>query len=117
MNIIRFTVPGRPVPAARMTRRSQYVNKQAIRYKDYKEVVSWEAKAAGATKIKGDVTANLTFYICQGRRGDIDNLIKSLLDGCNNICYDDDRQVIRIQAEIIKCNKDSQRVEVEFKSA
>lgn len=114
--MIRFTVLGRPIPAVRMTQRSKW-NEQSSRYLAYKSLVGWEAKSAKAEKIAGDVAADLKFYICQGRRPDLDNLIKSLLDGCNNICYDDDRQVVSISAEIIKSSRKDQRVVAEFKPA
>lgn len=116
MNHIKFVVPGRAIPAVRMTQRSKW-NERSSKYLAYKSLVGWEAKAAGAKKIMGDVSANLTFYICQGRRPDLDNLIKSILDSCNMICYDDDRQVTKIQAEIIKSSREEQRVEAVFKPA
>lgn len=39
--MIRFTVPERPVPAARMTRRGKFVNRQVQRYLAYKDKVGW----------------------------------------------------------------------------
>jgi len=45
--MIKFTVPGRPVPAVRMTRKGKYVKRRAQEYLEYKKTVGWSAKAAG----------------------------------------------------------------------
>jgi Holliday junction resolvase RusA-like endonuclease len=31
-------------------------------------------------------------------RGDVDNYVKSLLDGLNGVAYDDDKQVVNLHA-------------------
>jgi Holliday junction resolvase RusA-like endonuclease len=31
-------------------------------------------------------------------RGDVDNYVKSLLDGLNGVAYDDDKQIVNLKA-------------------
>ena len=42
------------------------------------------------------MAAVLTFYLPDERTRDVDNLIKSVLDGMNKVVYDDDRQVMGV---------------------
>jgi len=94
-NIISFTVPGRPVPAARMTRRGKYLKRSAQRYLAYKDAVGWAARVALKEPFAGPVGVEIWAYIAGGRRpGDTDNLGKALLDGMNGIIYFDDIQVV-----------------------
>ncbi|MBA4544495.1 RusA family crossover junction endodeoxyribonuclease [Thermoactinomyces daqus] len=112
--MIKFTVPGRPIPAVRMTQRSKW-DKYAQRYLAYKREVAWFAKLAAKEPISGYVEARIRFYVYGRRRMDIDNLIKSVLDGANGICYEDDRLVWKITADRFIVNHSSkQKVEVEF---
>jgi len=37
VNEINFTIPGRPIPAARMTRRGKWIKRQAQKYLAFKE--------------------------------------------------------------------------------
>jgi Holliday junction resolvase RusA-like endonuclease len=49
---------------------------------------------------------------------DIDKIAKSLLDGCNNICYDDDSQVTYLQIQKHRvANIEEQRAELTLKHA
>ena len=64
--------PRRPVPAARMTNRSKFKNKQAQRYLDYKSAVGWSAKDAGVRMTDQPVTVEIDIYV-QGQGGDWDN--------------------------------------------
>lgn len=112
--MIKFTVPGRPVPAVRMTQRSKW-EPRAQKYLSYKKEVAWFAKLATEKPIEGYVQAIITAYIRGKHRMDVDNIAKSILDGANGICYEDDRYVWsltvdRVQVKDVK----EQRVEVEF---
>lgn len=111
---LAFTVPGRPVPAVRMTTKSMHVNKYAKRYLDYKQQVSWVARSHMQEKpTDKPVGVNIAFYLHGGRIGDIDNLYKGVTDALNKIVYEDDRQIKRMGAKILKCEKNKQRAEVE----
>jgi crossover junction endodeoxyribonuclease RusA len=115
---IQFIVPGRAVPAVRMTQRSLHVNKQAKRYLAYKDEVKWRAELATSQKLKGDIQVEIQVYLRGKRRMDIDNIAKSLLDGCNSICYDDDSQVTYLQIQKHRvANIEEQRVELTLQQA
>lgn len=45
-------------------------------------------------------------------RADIDNYIKSVLDGLNKVAYSDDRYIYKIEAEKIFADKDETIVEI-----
>ena len=49
-----------------------------------------------------------------GLDGDVDNYLKSALDGCNKVVWVDDRQVIRATVEKISCqHAKEERMEIE----
>ncbi len=90
-----FTVPGKPVPKARVTQKSKWTPR-AKRSLAYQEYVGWCAKAAKLPQISGDVL--LTVKICQGSRGaaDLSNVIKAVEDGLQYAgVLENDRQVLR----------------------
>jgi crossover junction endodeoxyribonuclease RusA len=112
--MIKLTIPGKPVPAVRMTQRSMYANKYAQRYLNYKKQVGWIAKQYYKDKpIESPIGVKLTHYI-HGNRADIDNLFKGVTDGLNKIIYKDDRLIKKMESRIIPCDKESQRTEVEI---
>lgn len=96
MSIIEFTIPGRPVPAVRMTQRSKWKNERAKKYLTYKGTVGWAAKAVRCPRFKGRVRVDIDLYIQGGRIGDVDNYAKSILDGLNGVAWFDDEQVAEL---------------------
>ena len=112
MNEINFTIPGRPIPAARMTRRGKWVKRQAQKYLAFKEQVGWEArKHFKGEPWQGPVGIELRFYLKVNRsRGDGDNLFKAILDGMNGIAFEDDSQVVEGHFYIL--DREPQRTEV-----
>lgn len=117
--MIRIVVPGRPVPAVRMTQRSKYMSKQAQRYLAFKEAVGWNAKACGVRKpIEGDVHVRAVAYIMPNRDVDVDNLGKAYLDGLNKVAWIDDAQVMKLTVEKRWVFEDEeQRSEIEIQEA
>jgi|SRR5690625_553689 len=109
---LEFTVPGRAIPAVRMTQRSKFTPR-AQRYLAYKGQVGWIAKQhfQGQPTDK-PIGISLTVYLCGGNQGDIDNYFKSIADSLNKIVYEDDRQIKIIKAIKAECTKDNERVEV-----
>jgi len=95
MDILSFTVPGRPVPAARMTRRGKYIKRNAQRYLAFKDSVGWAARNALKKQqpFSGNVSVEIWAYIAGGRPGDVDNIAKAILDGMNGVIFFDDVQV------------------------
>jgi len=112
MNEISFTIPGRPIPAARMTRRGKWVKRQAQKYLAFKEQVGWEArKHFKGEPWQGPVGIELRFYLKVNRsRGDGDNLQKAIFDGLNKVIFEDDIQVVEGHFYIL--DGEPQRTEV-----
>ncbi len=96
-----LTIPGRPVPAVRMTQRSKYKSKQAQRYLTYKNEVGWEAKKMWAGKpYEKDIEVQAVAYLNPKEKDiDVDNLAKAYLDGLNQIAWIDDKQVMKLTVE------------------
>ncbi|MBN2909138.1 RusA family crossover junction endodeoxyribonuclease [Polycladomyces sp. WAk] len=116
--MICFSVPGRPVPAVRMTQRSKWVSKQAGRYLAYKNQVAWAAKAARIQRIDGPVEVEAAAYLYGRREPDADNLAKAFLDGLNGIAWTDDRQVRKLTIEKVKvATREEERAEIIIKKA
>ena len=90
-----FTVPGKPVPKARITQKSKWTPK-AKRSLAYQECVGWCAKDAKLPTLAGDV--ELTVKIYQESRGlaDLSNIIKAVEDGLQHArIVENDRQILR----------------------
>jgi crossover junction endodeoxyribonuclease RusA len=116
--MIRIIVPGRPVPAVRMTQRSKWMNKQAGRYLAYKNNVGWAAKRAKVERLDGPVEVIAVAYLYGKREPDADNLAKAFLDGLNGIAWVDDRQVRKLTIEKKAAQtKDEERAEIIIKEA
>ena len=100
-NELVFVVPGRPVPAARMTQRSKFACARARKSLEYQEFVAWCARAAAkaAPAFLGPVELTCRFFFRDGRHGDLSNLIKAIEDGLQfGGIIENDRQVIRYGA-------------------
>lgn len=116
---MKITIPGRPVPAVRMTQRSKYKSKQAQRYLNYKDNIGWTAKNAGIrTPIETNVHVMATAVLHLGTRDmDVDNIGKSVLDGLNGVAWIDDRQVTKLTVEKMFLPREGgvERMEIEIK--
>jgi len=111
--MIEFTVPGRAVPAVRMTQRSKFT-RRAQRYLAYKKQVGWTARQHFKGKpTDKPVCVEIKVYLHRGVQGDVDNYFKSIADSLNKIVYEDDRQIKMIKASKIECSsKGDERIEV-----
>lgn len=90
-----IVVPGRPVPAARMTRKTKWTAR-AKRSLAYQEAVAWAAKAAGAPVIRGPLCLTARIYLASKKRGDLSNYIKAIEDGLQYAgVVPDDKNVVR----------------------
>jgi crossover junction endodeoxyribonuclease RusA len=112
--IIKLVVPGRPVPAVRMTQRGKFVKDRAQLYLNYKDHIAWVARTKIKKPLEGAVNIKIKVFVL-GRGGDWDNYAKAICDGLNKIAYVDDSQIRKGEVEIINCSKDEQRVEIEIK--
>ena len=103
-----FVVPGRPIPAARMTQRSKFASARAKRALEFQQFVAWCARAAAAgpagpgpaaLPLRGPVELTCRFFFRDGRHGDLSNLIKAIEDGLQyGSVIENDRQIIRYGA-------------------
>lgn len=110
--LVEFTVPGRSIPAVRMTQRSKFTSR-ARRYLAYKQQVGWAARSEYKGKpTDKPVCVEVKVYLHRGVQGDVDNYFKSIADSLNKIVYKDDRQIRKIKASKIECKKNEERVEV-----
>jgi len=100
--MIEIIIPGRPVPAARMTRRGKWVKANAKRYLAFKDIIRWTAldvmRKSGLEPFDGPIAVELHAWISGGRPGDLDNIEKAIFDGLNGIVWYDDRQIEEIHA-------------------
>lgn len=76
----------------------------------FRHAVRLIAQVQGVQPISGPVAVFLDVYRPR-KRGDLDNLLKAVLDACNGIAYQDDDQVTEIHAHRYD-DKRSPRVEV-----
>lgn len=114
--MIKITVMGEPVPAARprFGGRRVYQPKRNADYRTKIQSAAYSAMA-GRLPMTGEVGVILRLY----RRykpttrlyGDCDNLLKAVLDGLNRIVFEDDSQVVRCSVEKFQ-DKANPRAEV-----
>lgn len=117
MNVIKFTVPGTPVPKARprVTRYGTYTPKRTL---DYEKAIREAWKATGALPIPAGIPIYLTVIArfavpksesMRRRRemvgrlhtrdsGDLDNIVKAVQDALNKTAYADDCAIACIKA-------------------
>lgn len=112
--MIRFEIPGEPVPKAR----PRVVNGHAFtpeKTKAYEQLVATQYRAAGGTVHGGPVAVTIAAWyqmpkswpkykrtdmkgLPRTSKPDMDNVIKSILDGLNKVAWEDDAQVYKIHA-------------------
>lgn len=119
MERIRILVPSEPIPASR-PRFGGHVY-QPKRNREYREVVQQAARSAMGNRppLQGEVTATVKLY----RRsqpttrnyGDVDNHLKALFDGLNQIAIEDDRQITKCVVEKFT-DKVQPRAEIELEN-
>lgn len=76
----------------------------------FRHAVRMIAQVQGVQPISGPVAVFLDVYRPR-KRGDLDNLLKAVLDALNGVAYGDDEQVTRIEANRYD-DKRAPRVEV-----
>lgn len=108
-----FTVPGRPVPAARMTQRSKYrKGGREERHLAHMGSIAWLARAAQIRPIEGPVRLSCLFYV-SGRQPDLKNLVALVEDALAEIAYQNDVQVSEYGCmRRIPCGPAEERTEI-----
>jgi len=112
MTVYSITIPGRPVPKARHQVRlygGRAVTYTPAKTREFEKAVRAYALKQGIKKQEGDLAVIAAFYT--GGQGDIDNLLKSLLDGLNGVAWEDDRQVKAVVGIKLECQKGQERTE------
>ena len=92
---------------------------QPARIKAWQSDVGWCAQQAlrrleMIDPIEGNLSVELTFFLGNSRRIDLDNLSKAVQDGLNNIAWIDDQQNISLTLNKYVC-RESQGVLVQIK--
>ena len=108
-----FVVPGHPIPAVRMTQKTKWTNPRAIAYLEYKQTIGIIARAKAQGRQFENACVEIKVYYA-GRGGDVDNYIKSVLDGCNKVLWKDDLGVLFVSCRKYNVtDKKLERAEVE----
>jgi len=109
----QLTIPGNPIPKAR----PRVVNGVAYTPERTKE---WEALVRDQAALqwhgeplRGPLGLTAHFYRRTRHVVDLDNLVKSLTDALQGVCYTNDWQIIRIEATKA-INADDPGVEIEI---
>jgi len=133
MPALRVIIPGTPIPAARprVTRYGTYIPK---RQKEYMEIVRSSLAAAmrseGCEIARRGTRVGLTVFVgipwpTKARKGDADtavpltarpdadNFLKMVMDGGNQICWEDDSQIWSLACEKWRVPRGTERLEVE----
>lgn len=111
----KFEIPGRPVPKQRprVVKGHAYTPKETLEFEKH---VALRYKIAGGKMLKGPVTVEITamYQVPKSwskkkkeaaeeqphtQKPDLDNIIKSVLDGLNGVAWEDDAQVSCVIAD------------------
>lgn len=115
-----ITIPGRPVPAVRMTQKDKW-KASAKKYLAYKDAIGIISKQYCKYPTSSSIAVIVKAYLkgkttLMGMDGDVDNYLKSALDGMNKIVFVDDRQVVEALVLKLPCQHEfEQRMEIEIR--
>ena len=103
---ITVEVEPRPCPRPRFGKRAY----MPAEYQKYKAAIGLAVKSkVQGTPLTENLKLQITFrrnYRADSRRfGDIDNLVKGVMDSCNGILFLDDSQVVSLTAEKIQSHE------------
>lgn len=117
--MIDFIIPGKPVPKMRprvMRGGFTYTPKKTVQFENLVKLVAISRRNALKLSISGgDFSVKVIFYGANPL-ADLDNLIKSILDACNGAIWEDDRQVVRLEATRAMSPKGKERTEVKIEA-
>ena len=119
---LELTIPGKPVPKGRprFSRRTgeAHTPDKTKAYEKHVKLHAWAAvhmtppdEQKGWPVKKKQLYCDLWIYIAPEQRCDSDNIVKSILDGCEGVLYRNDSQVLpRVQR--YERNSSNPRVEL-----
>jgi len=80
--------------------------------KQFKQEAAWIAKAAGVKVLSGDIEMTVIYHPKMNKDGsasktrqDLDGILKGLCDSLNGVAYVDDKQLVRLIAEVGSAKK------------
>lgn len=111
---MRFTIPGPPViqERPRAGKFGQFYDPTANAKKRLGYALLNARQGAKFKILGGDIDITVKFYGMP--HADLDNAIKALLDAANGILWEDDRQVVHIDAWKYSSKEGDERTEVEL---
>jgi crossover junction endodeoxyribonuclease RusA len=98
-----FVIPGKPIvqQRPRKSKQGHFYDPSAKEKKELGRQL-WLARSEnGKGVLTGDLKLYVSFYGCGGKC-DLDNLIKAFSDAANGILWEDDRQIVRIYAQMVR---------------
>ena len=123
--MISFIIPGKPQPKQRprVTIKGTYTPQATV---DYERLVGWQCRSVHkgkplttALKLTVRVFIKLPKRTVKEKgdwhtsRPDLDNVIKAITDSLNGIAYEDDSQIVKIEATKQWASEDYVIVEIE----
>ena len=98
---IRYEMPFLP-PSVNACYRSygkKVIKSAKLKEFEQKIIQYFDSQDEEINMLEGKLKLTVSFYL-KGRRSiDLDNLLKALLDGCENILYENDKMIYEIHAE------------------
>lgn len=100
---LEVVIDGPPVPKARPRTGRNGNTYTPRRTLDHEERIAKAARNVlrGRKPTTAPVAVSVTFYVPGRRKGDVDNYLKTTLDGLNEIAWGDDSQVVHADAWVI----------------
>ena len=95
-----------------MTRYSKF-SPAAQKCLAYQDNIGYEAGKVIKKPYTCPVWLRATFYFKGKRRADLSNLIKAIEDGLNGIAYEDDKQIVRLEAIAFEDSKAGDKIIIE----
>lgn len=113
-NTVRFTVQGEPRSKQRpmVTKRGTFTRPETV---EAERVVREHWRELGLPKFQHNVLVSIDFYNGNKRRRDLDNMAKLVLDALNKEAYEDDFQVVELNARKFFTDKESARTVIELR--
>ncbi len=109
--LYKVVVPGKPVPKERPRLSKQGKMYTPDKTKKYEELIRKTAYLIIDQPLTGHVSVDIKIYTWR-LTGDIDNYIKSILDGLTGVAYKNDLQVTALSAK--RYISDIERVEIDI---
>lgn len=100
-NRVEFTLTGHITPYVRMTQGGKFSDPAAQRYLASQEAlrIQMRAQMAGAEMLPAKTRLEAAIFVMTDRKGDLDNIVKAVLDAAQGVAIADDRWVDWINAE------------------